>query len=326
MNPTCHVLFFSAVVERFLGERLAELFNGLDVLTILVNINSSQTMGTYKLRIILESDDIRKMTLAERPQSLENLLNDVKQKLRLEGEFYLMYEDPDFDNGLCNLEDINDLPPEKATVKVTEEKLEEERKDMMEEIKKRYPSDPVIKLKMDKTFPIRQQEIVNSAPPVKVIRERWPALFTEKQIIAEFNRITTLSLENNFYEALDRYTPQFLKLFKSKKGSKGGKLSKIVQQTDSCDHEVTKLHTLVIRGLSVLLGEDSTNFYLSCMNLEEENQNDWGHITVGILISEDGPLQSDDLHLDPKSLSIILEGDPNEKAAHTRMELPPLCR
>ncbi|KAK7925290.1 hypothetical protein WMY93_007600 [Mugilogobius chulae] len=211
-----------------------------------------------------------------------------------------MYEDPDFDNGLCNLEDVNDLPPEKAT---TEEKLEEERKDMIEEMKKRYPSDPIIKLKMDKTFPIRRQEIVNSAPPVKVIRERWPALFTEKQIIAEFSRITTLSLENNFYEALDRYTPQFLKLFKSKKGSKGGKLSKI-------DHEVTKLRTLVIRGLSVLLGEDSTNFYLSCMSLEEENQNDWGQITVGILISEDGPLQSDDLHLDPKSLSVILEGVP----------------
>ncbi|KAK7884788.1 hypothetical protein WMY93_027911 [Mugilogobius chulae] len=90
----------------------------------------------------------------------------------------------------------------------TEEKLEEERKDMMEEMKKRYPSDPIIKLKMDKTFPIRRQEIINSAPP----------------------------------------------------------------------------------------------------NLEEENQNDWGHITVGILISEDGPLLSDDLHLDPKSLSIILEG------------------
>ncbi|KAF7647224.1 hypothetical protein LDENG_00175790, partial [Lucifuga dentata] len=60
--------------------------------------------------------------------------------------------------------------------------------------------------------------------------ERWPALFTERQVFAEFNRIASKNLEGDFFEALDQYTPRFIKLFKSKKGTVGQKLTELMQQ------------------------------------------------------------------------------------------------
>ncbi|MEQ2158957.1 hypothetical protein GOODEAATRI_017469 [Goodea atripinnis] len=42
---------------------------------------------------------------------------------------------------------------------------------------------------MDKTFPLRGREIVEAGLRVKTLKEWWPALFTERQVFAEFNRI-----------------------------------------------------------------------------------------------------------------------------------------
>uniref|UniRef100_A0A8C5GA65 PB1 domain-containing protein n=1 Tax=Gouania willdenowi TaxID=441366 RepID=A0A8C5GA65_GOUWI len=418
-------------------------------------------MNTYKIRIVLNADDVRKMTLEKRPQTLEELQQKVKEKCTITEDFHLMYEDPDFNNQLCNLENIEDLPQERATLKViplvtcclqpvsfrnedlesddtdlvslnssssssrseqwpefftipkfpsdvefrlhkvnmqylkdgtpldlpsdmkvainaklaeaifkydaypsvdrfksvakalilkhpclrepgspdgcsgwvnsltfkmsnyrqklrksgcfevevnsknllpinflpnlpdgsTEEKLEEERKELIEEMKKRNPSDPVIKAKMNMTFPLQRQEIVNSATPVKEVQARWPALFTEKQV--EFYRITTTNLESDFYQTLDRYTLQLIKYFKSKKGTSRDKLATII-------NDITKIRTLVLRGISVILGEDSSKFYLSCRR----------DISVGILlVTDDGPTTDEDLHLSPLSSSLIVEGD-----------------
>uniref|UniRef100_A0AAV2JFE0 Alkylated DNA repair protein AlkB homologue 8 N-terminal domain-containing protein n=1 Tax=Knipowitschia caucasica TaxID=637954 RepID=A0AAV2JFE0_KNICA len=65
---------------------------------------------------------------------------------------------------------------------------------------------------------VRQQEIVNSAPPVENVKARWPALYTERQVLAEFNQITSSKLGNDFVEALDCLTTQFIKLLRPKGG------------------------------------------------------------------------------------------------------------
>ncbi|XP_058258212.1 uncharacterized protein LOC131361347 [Hemibagrus wyckioides] len=114
-----------------------------------------------------------------------------------------------------------------------EDGLEAERKLLAEEMKKRNPSGTVIVSKMDQTVPLRRREIVETEPPVKTLKERWPALFSERQVYAEFNRIATINLENDFFDALDHFTPRFVSIFKSKKGSVGEKLAEIVQQIDS---------------------------------------------------------------------------------------------
>uniref|UniRef100_A0AAV2LSQ8 Transposase n=1 Tax=Knipowitschia caucasica TaxID=637954 RepID=A0AAV2LSQ8_KNICA len=58
-------------------------------------------------------------------------------------------------------------------------------------------------------------------------------LHTERQVLAEFNQITSSKLGNDFVEALDCLTTQFIKLFKAKRGTAGAKLSKIVRHLDS---------------------------------------------------------------------------------------------
>lgn len=64
----------------------------------------------------------------------------------------------------------------------SEDGLEAERQLLVEEMKKRNPSWAFIASKMNQTFPLRRREIVEAEPPVKTLKERWPALFTERQV------------------------------------------------------------------------------------------------------------------------------------------------
>lgn len=46
------------------------------------------------------------------------------------------------------------------------------------------------------------------------------------------NRIATTNLPNEFCDALDRYTPRLVRIFKPKKGSIGETLAEFIQQID----------------------------------------------------------------------------------------------
>ena len=69
------------------------------------------------LRVVIVDDDIRKLNLNERPDSIEELKTQLRDKLSLQDDFKLQYEDPDFNNALCNLTQIMDLP-KRAMLKV----------------------------------------------------------------------------------------------------------------------------------------------------------------------------------------------------------------
>ena len=71
------------------------------------------------LRVFVSTDIALKLTLTERPQSVEELKSIMQERFkpRLDGDFTLQYEDPDFDGQLCLLLDIQELP-EKGTLKV----------------------------------------------------------------------------------------------------------------------------------------------------------------------------------------------------------------
>lgn len=78
----------------------------------------SRTMEGYKIRLILTEQDIRKLSLDAKPKTVEELKTKIQEKCNLQYDFSVMYEDSDFDNAFCNLEDIGDLPSTRATVKV----------------------------------------------------------------------------------------------------------------------------------------------------------------------------------------------------------------
>lgn len=70
------------------------------------------------LRVNINPKLIRKVQLTEAPESVEQLQNELREKLGLTGDFSLQYEDPDFGNALCNLMDIAELPAERAVLHI----------------------------------------------------------------------------------------------------------------------------------------------------------------------------------------------------------------
>lgn len=62
--------------------------------------------------------DIQKVSQDGKPEMVEELKTKIKEKCKLQHDLSVMYEDPDFDNALCNLDDVGDLPGTRATVKV----------------------------------------------------------------------------------------------------------------------------------------------------------------------------------------------------------------
>ncbi|GAA6102821.1 uncharacterized protein LOC109096253 [Tachysurus ichikawai] len=108
---------------------------------------------------------------------------------------------------------------------------------LVEEMKKKQPNGTLISQMMDQSFRLHRQEIVKKEPAVQTMVERWPVLFTERQVFAEFNRITSKNLEGDFFEALDQYAPCFIELFKTKKGTVGQKLRELMQHMSWMDTE-----------------------------------------------------------------------------------------
>ena len=70
-----------------------------------------------KLRVILDTDNAARLILPSRPSSVQALIDEIKTRLKLTFDFQLQFHDPDFDNVLCNLVDIDDMPST-ASVKV----------------------------------------------------------------------------------------------------------------------------------------------------------------------------------------------------------------
>ncbi|MEQ2295330.1 hypothetical protein AMECASPLE_013014, partial [Ameca splendens] len=69
------------------------------------------------LRLIVSPQDIRKLRLDSVPKSAEDLKLVLKNKLQLSQSFDLHYKDEDFQD-FCNLTCVDDLPKDKATLKI----------------------------------------------------------------------------------------------------------------------------------------------------------------------------------------------------------------
>ncbi|XP_024116549.1 uncharacterized protein LOC112138208 [Oryzias melastigma] len=100
----------------------------------------------------------------------------------------------------------------------TKESLEEEREALVLEVKKKN-NKQLIQRKMEQTFAYRRQEIIKDMPFIAEVKNRWPALFSETEIIAEFTRITTVPLLSTFISKLDFYSNHLLRVFKKKGGA-----------------------------------------------------------------------------------------------------------
>ncbi|XP_039897090.1 uncharacterized protein LOC120739408 [Simochromis diagramma] len=148
---------------------------------------------------------------------------------------------------------------------------------------------------MAKTFSIRRQEVVNQAPKINDLKERWPALFDAVQINQEFRRITTVNLETTFMAKLDQYSQKIMSLLSSRGGAAKMRIRRI-QNMLLEDDSVERRREVAIRGLVVYLREKEEDLF--------KEQDGGGDITNEVMkIVTRGATTSD-----PASARIILEG------------------
>lgn len=70
------------------------------------------------LRIVVSADEARRVHLSQVPESVDALIDVLKEKLQLQGDFTLQFEDPDFANALCTLSDISEIPRDRAVLHI----------------------------------------------------------------------------------------------------------------------------------------------------------------------------------------------------------------
>lgn len=70
------------------------------------------------LRIVISADEARRIQLSQQPESVDALVDLIKEKLHLQGDFLLQFEDSDFQNALCNLSEISELPSDRVVLHI----------------------------------------------------------------------------------------------------------------------------------------------------------------------------------------------------------------
>ncbi|XP_030258227.1 uncharacterized protein LOC115572365 [Sparus aurata] len=156
---------------------------------------------------------------------------------------------------------------------------------------------------MEKTFAYRRHEVIEEKPFIAEFKRRWPALFSEHEVEAEFTRITTVPLRSKFMQQLDHHSTRLMTIFKSKGGAAGRKIRNIMADLDMNDAVETR-RACVLKALMVYLNEDPENLIREYMDVED-NQEAMDQTVLGIFaIKMEGAEPADGL----ADVGIITEG------------------
>ncbi|KAL0985093.1 hypothetical protein UPYG_G00152820 [Umbra pygmaea] len=192
-----------------------------------------------------------------------------------------------------------------------ESSLETQRLEMVHEMTKENRDLLLINRHMQNTFALRRQEIVKSSPPVEHLQTRWPALFLEAQVHAEFQRITNQSLKQTFYAALDLHTPRLLTLFREKEGKSathGGKFSSILRvYNEQGEKNLQVARAAVLAGLPLLLREDTSEVFKVCKVEELSNTGVLEGVSILSVVGHCSDMVSGGVPIRPANVSIVLE-------------------
>ncbi|XP_052412500.1 uncharacterized protein LOC127958163 [Carassius gibelio] len=150
---------------------------------------------------------------------------------------------------------------------------------------------------------LERQEIVENQPSVQDLQERWPALFQQEEINAEYFRITTLPLQSRFMASLDRQSSQLLQVIRSKGGALREKTKDTIKVMDqSLDIDIRR--ECLLKCLITYLGEDT-----SCLIKEyqadqrEEAEREFEKTTMAFFVIRETDALSRAL-----DISIVIDG------------------
>ncbi|XP_029904165.1 uncharacterized protein LOC115364162 [Myripristis murdjan] len=174
-------------------------------------------------------------------------------------------------------------------------------------MKKKKKDTTLIRHKMELTFSLRRREVVEKQPMVSEVQERWPALFSKEEICEEFHRITSKDLLGTLRASLDTYVPRLLRLYRARKGAFGQKMEDLL---DTLDEQTSNIvfhrQTAALRGLPIFVRDDTTEFFLQCLDTEPEERVLRG-VSVAILTiieDDDATISSPNV----RDLAVVLEG------------------
>ncbi|XP_062250368.1 uncharacterized protein LOC133959263 [Platichthys flesus] len=121
-------------------------------------------------------------------------------------------------------------------------------------VKKKKRDEALIKEKMQRTFSLRRQEVLQE-PKIPEFFNKWPALFDVIEINLEFMRLTTVPLTLTFLRELDRLTGDLIRVFNTKGGAAGEKIGAMMAKMEN-NQDINVRRDCVLRCLSIYLCED----------------------------------------------------------------------
>ncbi|KAK0134874.1 Sterile alpha motif domain-containing protein 3 [Merluccius polli] len=180
--------------------------------------------------------------------------------------------------------------------------LEEDREKMVQEMRKTTPNLAYIDDAMNATYALRRQEIVEEEPPVAEMTVRWPALFTERQIVKEFTRLTSMDI-NSFYEGLDSHLHKLLQLFRLKRFEEIEEMTSLMESLDK-DASNQRKRAAALQGLPWYMKENPSTFMKRCEPTEPEEDVMKGMVIGLLLVVED---VKEPLPASYKEIAIVIE-------------------
>ncbi|KAL3045387.1 hypothetical protein OYC64_013623 [Pagothenia borchgrevinki] len=236
-------------------------------------------MGNYRTKLRnIGCSELTVNSLKRQQDDQRTSRNQVKKPKRAEVNYY-----PDYPTGQ------------------TKRSLEEERLALLSEVHKNN-NQQVVKDKMERTFAYRRHEVIEDKPFIAEFKRRWPALFSEREVEAEFARITTVPLRSKFMQQLDHHSSKLLRIFQKKGGAAGQKIRNIMAEYDKNDAIETR-RACVIKALIVYLNEDPESLIREYLDVETDQSVD--QMVLGIFAIKKEVAEPTDSLAD---VGIVIEG------------------
>ncbi|KAM9333859.1 sterile alpha motif domain-containing protein 3-like isoform 1-T3 [Symphorus nematophorus] len=185
-------------------------------------------------------------------------------------------------------------------------KSEKDHETMLLEMQKRDPDLQLLDELMIATFSQQRQEVIGDEPLISEVMDRWPALFCQRQLSAEFRRIVTTDLLESFLEGLDAMVPSLLGVYKAAvASSRKLTLSGILECLQKEDTNQNR-RAAALLGLPQFLSEDSSDIIRMCDAHGETLDVIMKGMQVGLLIGHEGPLH-DAFPLEVFNVAVVAE-------------------
>lgn len=182
-----------------------------------------------------------------------------------------------------DLADQNDDYPNEKKLKSSSSK---------ENIESKSPEE--IRLYMEDTFDVRRSFITIEAPTIAMIKDTYPFLFMDKELLVEFQRVTDLDIDHTIQEYCVKYANGIIELARNCSGS-----SAILQQASEVKEENVALRqywdmVTALCLLPLLMRENLTEMVYEIGSREEPDPK--GRI-VPMLLSRGPIFRSDEFFL-----------------------------